>query len=433
MFFASKASKTIELLKAREQDLVKQVHAFEQLKTTLAYACFNRDGLCLEVNSLFAELFDYPKQDLEGQAHFILCLADGSQNKQEQQLWIELQRGKPQNGIYSRQNRLGQPLLVECNYVPLRSPNGNVDHVMCLAKDVTAYVKQQQVHQAMFAALDKSLAIIEFSPDGTILTANQNFLSVMGYSLTQIQGQHHRLFCEPSFYLQHPHFWQDLSKGQFHSGRFLRLDARGQKIWLEATYNPINDESGRILKVIKFASNITERVTSAFEAIDIASKTSEETSGVTKNAIDILQQTTDTSHAIANQINQTKSTSQQLLTQSENIESIVAIIRGIADQTNLLALNAAIEAARAGDFGRGFSVVADEVRKLAARTTEATQEIALVVGENSGLISNINRQLSTVSELALTGEASILQVSASLNTVGGQVQQLAHHLEYLKP
>lgn len=85
------------------------------------------------------------------------------------------------------------------------------------------------------------------------------------------------------------------------------------------------------------------------------------------------------------------------------------------------------------EFCRCFFVVADEVRKLAARTTEATQEIALVVGENSGLISSINRQLSTVSELALTGEASILQVSASLNTVGGQVQQLAHHLEYLKP
>jgi methyl-accepting chemotaxis protein len=168
------------------------------------------------------------------------------------------------------------------------------------------------------------------------------------------------------------------------------------------------------------------------QTIEIATETSSYTSNIADKTLGILAESTQTAHQIAEQIKNSASMSDHLLEQSKSIEAIVSTIRAIADQTNLLALNAAIEAARAGDSGRGFAVVADEVRKLAARTTQATHEIAAVVTQNSTLISGINEELSTVSSLALAGEAVNTNVANSLNEVNASIINLVKSLEALK-
>jgi methyl-accepting chemotaxis protein len=276
------------------------------------------------------------------------------------------------------------------------------------------------------------MAVIEFLPDGQVLTANNNFLTVMNYRLEQVAGKHHRMFCDDEFYRNNNNFWRDLSSGQFKSGRFKRLDSRGNVIWLEASYNPIFDEQGHVYKIIKFASDITERVNATMQAVELAAATSEQTSQIASNAVVVLHDAVETSHQIAKQVQNASTLGGQLMAQSKNINDIVVTIRGIADQTNLLALNAAIEAARAGDAGRGFAVVADEVRKLASRTAEATAEITKVVQNNTGLISQIDGELSSITGIALHGEESINSVASGLEDVGSGVSRFVEMVERLK-
>ncbi|MBG78811.1 MAG: chemotaxis protein [Alphaproteobacteria bacterium] len=110
-------------------------------------------------------------------------------------------------------------------------------------------------------ALDRSNATIEFELDGTILTANQNFLDVMGYTLDEIKGRHHSMFAEPVFAESHEYkdFWTKLNEGQFFSAQYKRIGKGGKEIWIEATYNPVMGKNGKPYKVVKYATNITDK------------------------------------------------------------------------------------------------------------------------------------------------------------------------------
>ncbi|MGO3346726.1 MAG: methyl-accepting chemotaxis protein [Marinomonas sp.] len=168
-------------------------------------------------------------------------------------------------------------------------------------------------------------------------------------------------------------------------------------------------------------------------AVDLAAATSEETSQVASNAVQILNESVKTSADIADRVTKASATGEELKVQSKSISDIVVTIRSIADQTNLLALNAAIEAARAGDAGRGFSVVADEVRKLASNTSEATAEIAKVVERNHELINAMDQMLSSVSGTALHGKESISEVSRGLDEITQGVQRFVEMVDKMKP
>ncbi|MBK5342596.1 PAS domain S-box protein [Pseudomonas sp. TH49] len=245
----------------------------------------------------------------------------------------------------------------------------------------------------LLEAINRSMAVIEFDLDGVVLKANDNFLKTMGYRAEQVIGQPHRLFCTPEFgrSAQYTELWSRLKNGQFQSGTFERVDSKGQPIWLEANYNPVYDASGRLCKVVKFATDVTTRVEQHEQDARSASAAyhiSVETRKVAEQGTQVIQQAASEMREIADDIAQSSTLIAQLGERSEQITAIVNTIRAIADQTNLLALNAAIEAARAGDQGRGFAVVADEVRQLAARTSGSTAEISNMIG----LIQSETRQ-----------------------------------------
>lgn len=277
---------------------------------------------------------------------------------------------------------------------------------MKFATDVTQKMKQLADQQSIINALDKSLAVIEFLPDGTIVRANNNFLQTVQYNKSEIEGQHHRLFCPDSFLKEYPDFWAELAAGQFKSGQFERKTKAGQTIWLEATYNPIFDEKNTVIKVIKFASDVTQKIQHALEVERVAAlarQSSQQTVDVTEQSKALLDAVQQNSDRISAEVNQTCTQIEQLNEESQAISSIVTTIRAIADQTNLLALNAAIEAARAGEQGRGFAVVADEVRNLAARTSSSTVEIQRVVERNMQLTKMVLGSMKTASNLSNDG------------------------------
>lgn len=417
-------------LNSRLQDAESDLFAVE---SNTAYISFDPQGHILDVNDLFLGVVNYSREEVVGKHHRMFCDQALIQSAEYKKFWDDLSSGKGFSGIFERLRHDGSVIFLSANYFPVRNSSNRVIKIIKIARDVTDSQLALKTKNSVLEALDKSLAVIEFTPSGDILSANDNFLVTMGYSPAQIVGKHHRMFCESDFYRDQPDFWQRLQNGEHFSGRFQRKNSSGGTVWLEATYNPILDEKGQVYKVVKFASDISERVNTAITAVHMAASTSEQTSQITTNAVAVLNEAIKTSHHIADQVKEASAIGADLISQSGNINEIVTTIRTIAEQTNLLALNAAIEAARAGESGRGFSVVADEVRKLAADTARATAEITKVVQSNTALINEIDAKLNAITGIALHGEDSIGEVAHGLADVRNGVNQFVRMVEMMKP
>ncbi len=366
---------------------------------------FTPQGEIVDANPLFLSTVGYTKSDLMGQHHRIFCAPDYARSSDYQRFWQALARGEAQAGTFSRYKKTGEQIQLEANYFPVTEQN-EVRWIVKFAADVTVKMAQLDSQQAIISALDKSLAVIEFEPNGNIVRANENFLQTVGYREHEIVGQNHRLFCPAGFFQSFPNFWTELAAGQFKSGRFERVSKAGQTIWLEATYNPIFDEQGQVTKVIKFASDITSRVAREMEVERVAAlalQSSLQTVDVAAQSRQLLTAVQQNSGSISAEVSQTFGQIEQLNEESKAISAIVTTIKSIADQTNLLALNAAIEAARAGEQGRGFAVVADEVRNLAARTSSSTVEIQRVVERNMTLMHQVLDRMENASTLSGAG------------------------------
>ncbi|MDY7535004.1 PAS domain-containing methyl-accepting chemotaxis protein [Pseudomonas sp. Bout1] len=374
------------------------------ISRSMAMIEFDRDGIVLDANEHFCKTMGYSAEEIRGKHHRIFCEEAYTHTDAYAKLWRDLARGEPLSGTFMRLNKHGQEVWLEASYMPVLGADNQVKSVIKVASDISARIHREHENQSLIDAIGRSMAVIEFTPQGQILNANDNFLKTVKYSLSEIVGQHHSLFCHrgetesPAYKA----FWASLNRGEYHSHRFERKDKFGQTLFLEASYNPIFDANGRLYKVVKFASDITDQVTTLRTAADSAHATSVQNDACARKGSQVVQQTVQIIEEISRDLNQAAISIDAVSKQSDIIGSIVQTIRGIADQTNLLALNAAIEAARAGEHGRGFAVVADEVRSLAARTSQATIEIVDVVRKNHDLsISAVSSMQSSLSRTGL--------------------------------
>lgn len=380
-------------LKLALQDLQQQQHDTELqlqgINSNLAMIEFTSDGIILDANELFLKVVGYKLQDIVGKHHQIFCEKEYVQTSEYREFWSLLAAGKTQARRFVRVTKSGDKVWLEATYFPIMD-NGKVLKIIKIASDVTNETQEALEHQAIIAALDRSQAIVEFTPEGNILNANKNFQNCVGYSLKEIIGKHHRMFCHEDFYRQNPDFWETLQRGDIKTGTFERVGSHGQKIWLEATYNPVYDTNGNVIKVIKFATDVTvnhEQQRAIKEASSEAYRAFDEADKEWQVCGEILSSSVAVSGEVSKQVSFASQMVEELSSHSQKIEEIIKIIRGISEQTNLLALNAAIESARAGEHGRGFAVVADEVRNLSQRTHESTHEIEDVTAKNVSLVN----------------------------------------------
>lgn len=396
------------------------------INCSMAMIEFDPQGNILQANENFCSAVGYSLDELRAQHHRMLCTADYANSKDYQQFWHALGQGVPNSGTFLRVDRSGKDVWLEASYLPVVDTHHKVVRVIKIAADITRRVEHEHDVQGLVNALSRSMAVIEFSLDGTVLTANANFLDTLRYSLTEIVGRHHSLFCLPAETEAPDYraFWASLNRGEYHSRRFERVDKYGRMVFLEASYNPIFDAKGRLYKVVKFARDITQQVNTMRNAAEAAHATSVQNDACAREGSAVVQQAVQVIETISTDLNEAARSIHAVSDQSDVIAAIVQTIHGIADQTNLLALNAAIEAARAGAQGRGFAVVADEVRSLASRTSQATLQITDVVRRNQAL--SLGAVNSMQSSLSRTEQGVLLANQAGEMIV--EIQQGSQHM-----
>ena len=416
MFFTNR-NKSEHKPNPQQQALAAYKKAIENSVATIS---FTPEGKIVSANSRFLTTMGYTLDEIKDQSHRIFCTKEFANGPKYEEFWRQLRDKKQCEGTFLRKKKNGDVIWLEATYFPILDENGQLTQIYKIASDVTQQQNDLRALRGVNDALSLSMAIIEFTPEGQIIQANENFLKCVGYRLQDIVGKHHHMFCYEQFYKDQPNFWAELAAGQAKSGLFERKNAKGDTIWLEASYTPIKDHTGKVTRVIKFAADTTARELrnkAVIQAAELSFSTAEETAQIATSGSAALAKSLKDSGVIVEQVNQTSELLVHLNEQSKNIVSIVSTIGSIADQTNLLALNAAIEAARAGDQGRGFAVVADEVRQLAARTSKSTAEIEKVVKTNEGLTLKVTDYMNKVKTSTELNNEQIKQVASVIDEI----------------
>jgi methyl-accepting chemotaxis protein len=240
-------------------DLEAIYHALDRVQAIIE---FDLDGKVLSANENFLATFGYSLDEVVGQHHRMFCEPTYAASPEYAQFWQKLSRGEYDAAEFKRLAKGGREIWLRASYNPVFDKDGKPIRVVKFATDVTAAKLRNAEYEGKMKAIDRVQAVIEFELDGTVIAANENFLDIFGYSLDDVVGKHHRIFCEPGYSEspEYAQFWQKLGRGEYDSGEFKRISKDGADVWLQASYNPILDLDGKPFKIVKFASDITQEV-----------------------------------------------------------------------------------------------------------------------------------------------------------------------------
>ncbi|WP_421736857.1 methyl-accepting chemotaxis protein [Caulobacter sp.] len=233
----------------------------------LAIIEFDASGKILTANENFCAAMGYALSEIKGRHHSLFVEPAFASSPEYAAFWAKLARGEFDAREYLRIGKGGAEVWIQASYNPVRNGKGVVTKVVKVATVITAEKLRNAELEGKIDAISRAQAVIEFTVDGRIVTANENFLKTLGYTLAEIQGQHHRMFVEPALAqtAEYQDFWKKLNDGQFVAAEFKRIGKGGREVWIQASYNPIFDDRKRVIKVVKFATDVTPRVRAVAE------------------------------------------------------------------------------------------------------------------------------------------------------------------------
>ena len=242
--------------KANMQNALAQAAAISKSQAVIE---FNLDGTIITANQNFLSALGYSLEEIKGKHHSMFVDAAARDSNDYREFWARLNRGEFQAAQYRRITKSGKEIWIEASYNPVFDAKGKPAKVIKFATDITAQKIQSMEDAGKIAAIGRAQAVIEFNMDGTIVTANDNFLDAMGYSLPEVQGKHHSMFVTPADRDSgaYREFWATLNRGDYRAAEYKRIAKGGKEVWILATYNPILNEAGKPFKVVKFATDVT--------------------------------------------------------------------------------------------------------------------------------------------------------------------------------
>lgn len=404
---------------------------------------FYLDGTIITANENFLSTLGYALSEIQGRHHSMFVEAGERDGAAYRDFWARLGRGEYQAAEYKRVGKGGKEIWILATYNPILNDAGKPFKVVKFATDVTQQKLLAADSNGQMAAIRKSQAVIEFRMDGTILTANQNFLDTVGYMIDEIRDRHHSMFVDPiersgAAYVE---FWASLNRGTYQAAEYRRIGKGGREIWIQASYNPIFDLNGRPFKVVKYAADITAQAMARLKAerarslIESVAAGSEEMNASIREISETMVKSRQTAESAVQQVETADIQAQRLTSAAHAMGGIVGLIGDITGQINLLALNATIESARAGEAGRGFAVVAAEVKNLANQAKQATDKISSEIealngisGDVVGALVSIKQAIEHVNEFVTSTAAAVEEQSTVTSDMSDNMQRAASEL-----
>jgi methyl-accepting chemotaxis protein len=437
----------------RDKDLHARIKALDRSQAVIEFAT---DGTILAANKNFLDTLGYALDEIRGRPHAELVDPAYRESDAYRDFWAALRRGDYQAGEFKRIGKDGRAVWLQATYNPILDRRGRPLKIVKFASDVTEQVTRAIAYEGQIRAINRSQAVIEFALDGTILTANDNFLAAMGYRLEEVTGRHHSLFIEPEVRdsAAYRAFWDRLGRGEYEAAEFKRRAKSGREVFIQGSYNPIFDRDGRPLKIVKFATDVTAQVLDRQRRTELQTALARDLNAIAEASSKVSRQAGESAQSsahVSGDIQSIASGAEQIATSvaeisaqvvqasemsgraveqaratqaiisglndsAEQIGAVLALIQIIAAQTNLLALNATIEAARAGAAGRGFAVVASEVKALADQTAKATEQIAVQI---TGTQTATGKAVAAVGSI----QATIVGLNAVAATIATAVEE----------
>lgn len=422
----------------------------DALDRSLAIIEFDCKGNILTANENFCAAMGYGKNELAGQHHSMFVDPDHVSSPAYKAFWERLSTGTFDSGEYKRFAKGNKEIWIQATYNPVVGRNGKVAKIVKFASDITAAKFKAAEDDSKLNAISRAQAVIEFQPDGTIVTANENFCATVGYDLSEIQGKHHSMFADPDFANSEEYrkFWRQLAEGEFFAAEYKRIGKGGKEVWISASYNPIFDMNGNVVKVVKFATDITGRVNAVNEignglrmlakgdlAQRIDHKFIPEMDGLredfnhsVKNLSETLQQVGVNATAIGNGSNEIRSASDELSsrteTQAASVEETAAALEEITATVNATAQLAG----EAGDLVRTTKNEAERSGDVVTKAVSAMSDIrdsSDQIADIIGVIDDIAFQTNLLALNAGVEAARAGEAGKGFAVVAQEVRELA--------
>ena len=379
------------------RDNAAKVAAISRSQAVIEFAL---DGTIITANENFLNAMGYGLDEVAGQHHSMFCDPDYARSAEYKSFWADLAEGQFKSAAFQRFAKGGREVWIQASYNPVFDAAGKPIKVIKFATDITEQTQRSADLAAQIEAISRVQAVIAFNLDGTIIEANENFLTTVGYRLDEIVGQHHSMFCDPDYARtsEYAQFWERLRAGQFEAAEFQRFGKNGKEVWIQASYNPVLDAAGRVVKVVKFATDISERKRAEGIIAELTSSLARMAKGDLGGRID---------HQFTGQYEQLRQAFNSSLEQLEDIVS------GLRQASGALRTATAEILSGANDLSGRTTKQAATIEE----TSAAVEQLSSAVADNAKRAATASDKARSVSQNATEGGAVMNDATQAMTAI----------------